>query len=81
MQNNRDAAGPRNNGNNSFMKIYEKGASVEINRSPLMVRGILNGCRRELELDTGSSVSIMTDGMVRNIRSSKVGRRHQKARD
>lgn len=46
-----------------------------------MVRCILNGCTQELKLDTGSLVSILTDGMVQNICGAGVCRSYQKAED
>lgn len=44
-------------------------------------RCLLNGCVQELELDTGSSISIVTEGMMRYIRSAKVYRTYLKAND
>lgn len=58
-----------------------KGACVEKCRLPLIVRCILNVCAQALELDKGSSVSILTEGMVLNVRSAKVSKMYQKAKD
>lgn len=55
--------------------------SVEIDRSRLMERCSLNGCTQEFKLDTGSSESILTEGMVRDIRRAKLSKTSQKPKD
>lgn len=44
-----------------------------------MVGCIINSCTQELELDLGSSVNILTEGMLRNVRGANM-RTNQKAK-
>lgn len=73
--------GSRNNGNGSFSaRSMQKEPGLKKVAS-FNISCILNEWAQERDLDMNSSVSILTEDMVRNIRCAKVSKMFQKVKD